>query len=232
MAFVEQSVRRNDAVEILQRRSSRRGKILRQVLWNVFYDILLEPRRRSIKLTSHGIARRLHPFRDVGRKVVGTFACLQRFASGKTACDNGPTCQCTTITQKSPAGRHGNSLFDVGWFGHRTSFVGKQRAVDREPRFSASHLAEPSNAPLAEDCCSCVSLLILIGAGIRAAVAVRQCCSNFQFNGADRGTNLRCLHRIQRSREIGSIVMSKNSATRAGSGNLPVSGIPPRTANA
>ena len=42
MTFVKQSVGRDDAIEILQRRPSRRGQILRQVLRNVFDDTLLE----------------------------------------------------------------------------------------------------------------------------------------------------------------------------------------------
>src|ERR1700733_8645532 len=103
MAFVEQSVRRDNSVEILQRRSSRRRKVLREILWDVFYDILLKSRRRSVKLAPHGIAGRLHPFRNIGRKVVGTLACRQRFASCKRARDNAPTQQGAAVAQKSPA---------------------------------------------------------------------------------------------------------------------------------
>jgi hypothetical protein len=42
MAFVEQSVRCDDAVEILQRGPARRGKILRRVFRHVAHDVFLE----------------------------------------------------------------------------------------------------------------------------------------------------------------------------------------------
>ena len=42
MALVEQSVRRDDAIEILQRRPSRRGNVLRQFLRDVLDNVLLE----------------------------------------------------------------------------------------------------------------------------------------------------------------------------------------------
>ncbi len=71
MALVEQSVWRDDAVEILHRRPSGRGQILRQILRDVLDDALLKRRRRSIGLASHGFAGRLHPFRNVGREIVG-----------------------------------------------------------------------------------------------------------------------------------------------------------------
>ena len=58
-------------IEILQRRSARGRKILRQIFRNVLDDILLEWRRSPVKLAAHGIARHLHPFGNVGRKVPG-----------------------------------------------------------------------------------------------------------------------------------------------------------------
>src|SRR6266436_4683155 len=90
---------------------------------DILDNTLLERRRGSVKLTSHGIAGRLHPFRDIGRDVVGTFVCPQRLASGETTPDDGPTQQRTAFAQKPPARCHANIVIDVGWLGHRASFV-------------------------------------------------------------------------------------------------------------
>ncbi len=104
---------------------------------DILDNTLLERRRGSVKLTSHGIAGRLHPFRDIGREVVGPFAGPQRFAFRETASDDGPTHQCSTITQKPPARCRGNILIDVGWLGHCT-----RAALSAPPSRSTNHAAE------------------------------------------------------------------------------------------
>src|SRR2546429_9692636 len=90
MAFIEQTVGRDDAVETLQRRPPRGGKVLLQIFRSILYDILLKRRWHSVGLASQGIARRLHPFRDVGREVGRIFARGARFTSGEATSDNGP----------------------------------------------------------------------------------------------------------------------------------------------
>ncbi len=130
MALVEQSVRRDDAVEVLQWCPPGRGEILRQILWDILDNILLEWRRRSIRLASHGIAGGLHPLWNVWRQIIGVCRRRQRLASAETARDDGAAHQCTTLTQKPPARCRGNVLIDVDWFGHRKSSVRKQRAYN------------------------------------------------------------------------------------------------------
>src|SRR5437879_11487162 len=134
MAFVEQSVWRDDAIEILQRRPSRRGLILWQIFWDIFDNTLLERRRRSIKLASHLIAGRLHPLRNIGREVVGIHCGRHGFAAGETARQNGPTHQCATFAEKTPARRYGNIVVDIGWLGHRTPSVRKRRPYEIDSR--------------------------------------------------------------------------------------------------
>src|SRR3954453_16588850 len=90
MALVEQTIRRDDAVEILQRRPPRSGKVLLEIFRNILDDILLEGRWRSVGLASQGIAWRLHPLRDVRREVGHTFARGPRFASGEATSNDGP----------------------------------------------------------------------------------------------------------------------------------------------
>ena len=98
MAFVEQSVRRDDAVEILQRRPPGRGDILRQIFRNVLDDPLLERRWRAVELLSHGSAGRFHPFRNIRREVVGIVRSggRQNLAAGETA-EDGPAHQCAAL---------------------------------------------------------------------------------------------------------------------------------------
>ena len=102
MAFVEQPVRRDDAVEILQRRPSGRREILRQILRDVLDDALLERRWRSIGLASHRIAGRLHPFGNVGRKVVG-IPPPPGLRCRRDRRHHGPAHQGTAFAQKTPA---------------------------------------------------------------------------------------------------------------------------------
>src|SRR6266436_2591770 len=105
---------------------------------DILDNTLLERRRRPVKLTSHGIAGRLHPLRDIGREVVGTFAGPQRFASGETARDDGPTHQCSTVTQKPPARCRGNIPIDVGWLRHRTCAA--RQLLQADPRITLQKL--------------------------------------------------------------------------------------------
>src|SRR5260370_3517418 len=90
MALVEQSVRRDDAVEVLQWCPPGRGEILRQILWDILDNILLEWRRRSIRLASHGIAGGLHPLWNVWRQIIGGFPLPPPPALPRTP--RGPAC--------------------------------------------------------------------------------------------------------------------------------------------
>ena len=119
MALVEQSVRRDDAVELLQRRRLGRGNILLQRLRDVLDDALLERRRRAIELAARRIARRLHPLGNVGRKIAGIAACrLRERAARIQPADRGTSGQCSARLQQSPA-RCLPCLFC--WFAHGAS---------------------------------------------------------------------------------------------------------------
>ena len=83
MALVEQTVRRDDAVEILQRRPPRGGKVLLKIFGDILDDILLERRWRSVGLATNGIAGRLHPLRNVWWQVLCIFR-RQSLAAGET----------------------------------------------------------------------------------------------------------------------------------------------------
>ncbi len=96
MPFVEQPVRRDNAVQISKRCPSGRGQILRQIVRNIFNHALLERRRRSIKLASHRIARFLHPLGNIWREIVGIVRGRQSLRAGETA-QNGPTHQGATL---------------------------------------------------------------------------------------------------------------------------------------
>src|SRR5882762_2021012 len=163
MALIEQTVRRDDAVEILQRRPPRGGKVLLQIFRDILDDILLERRRRSVELAPHGIARRLHPLRNVGRQVLCIFGC-RCFAAGETTRNDSPTHQCTTFAQKPSARCRDNTLAGVGWLGHRRYSARNRHAWNNPTRLSyvpgGSRLgySSPSQAPLAEGCCACADL--------------------------------------------------------------------------
>ncbi len=164
MAFIEQSVRRDDAVEILQRRPPGCRQILRQVLRDVLDDILFEWRGHSVKLASHRVARCLHPFRDIGRQVVGVFRCRRCFAARETTRNDDPSHHYATVTQKSPARCRGKTLAVVGWLVHRTSSArnrcGWNNAIklSHVPEGRLLYCNSPSQVPLAEDCRACLNL--------------------------------------------------------------------------
>src|SRR6266702_3718609 len=163
MALVEQTVRRDDAVEILQRRPPRGRKVLLQIFRNILDDILLERRWRSVGLASHGIARRLHPLRDVGRQVLCIFCC-RCFAAGETTRNDSPTHQGTAFAQKPPARCRDKTLAGVGWLGHRSYSARNRHAWNNPTKLGyvtggrRLDYSSPSQAPLAEGCCACANL--------------------------------------------------------------------------
>jgi len=83
MAFIEESVRRYDAVKILQRRPSDADKYCGRSFGIFLVRCFSNGEGISVRLRAHGGAGRLHPFRNVGRKVVNTFVCADRFRCGK-----------------------------------------------------------------------------------------------------------------------------------------------------
>src|SRR2546430_534841 len=99
-----------------------------QVLRNIFYDILLERRWRSVELASHGIARLLHPLRDIGREIVGIFRCRHGLVAGEASRGDSPSNQYTAFAEKTAPRCSGEIRVDVGWLGHCASSVRKRRA--------------------------------------------------------------------------------------------------------
>src|SRR4051794_21743551 len=70
MALIEQTVWRDDAVEILQRRAARGRNVLRRVFRHMADDVLFVFGRCPVGLTAGRITGRLRPFGNIG----GTFS--------------------------------------------------------------------------------------------------------------------------------------------------------------
>ena len=107
VAFVEQAVRRDDAVELLQRRAARSGDILRERLRDVLDDALFVYRWRAVGLAPHRVAGRFHPFRHAGRKIIPRLGKRRRTGNSR---DRGAAGQCRTRLKESPARRLSHAL--------------------------------------------------------------------------------------------------------------------------
>ena len=67
MAFVEQTVRRDDAIEVLKWRPACGGRVLPQTLGDIANNVLFERRWHAVRVTADIGAWRLHPLWNVGR---------------------------------------------------------------------------------------------------------------------------------------------------------------------
>src|SRR4051794_9713594 len=86
MALIEQTVWRDDAVEILQRRAARGRNVLRRVFRHMADDVLFVFGRCPVGLTAGRITGRLHPFGNIGRDVLRSFRGLRDRIARKGAC--------------------------------------------------------------------------------------------------------------------------------------------------